>query len=69
MSSARRTGSCSGTSSAATVIGIVEVRAAIAVARISGDGRYPSGDAWCSETATASAPCCSPHTAISMAAS
>ena len=39
MSSASRTGSCSGTSSAATMIGIVVVRAAIAVASTIGDGR------------------------------
>ncbi len=39
MSSARRTGSCSGTSSAATMIGTVVVRAATAAASTSGDGR------------------------------
>ena len=39
MSSARRTGSCNGTSSAATMIGTVDVRAAIADASTIGDGR------------------------------
>jgi hypothetical protein len=39
MSSASRTGSCSGTSSAATLIGTVAVRAAIAVASTMGAGR------------------------------
>ncbi len=39
MSSARRTGSWRGTSNAATRIGTVEVRAAIADARTSGAGR------------------------------
>ena len=39
MSSARRTGSCSGTSNAAIMIGTVVVRAATALAHSIGDGR------------------------------
>ena len=68
MSSASRTGSCRGTSSAATETGSVVVRAVIAAARTMGDGRYPSSEAWCSESTAAAAPCSSPHAAISRAA-
>ncbi len=68
MSSASLIGSYNGTSSAATLIAICLVRAAMAEARINGDGRYPSSDMWCSETATAVNPWSSLHAAMSSAA-
>src|SRR5450631_4702379 len=49
-------------------MGRLEVRAAIALASTSGEGRYPSGDVWCSEMSAERQPCCSPHAAISIAA-
>ena len=39
ISSARRTGSYSGSTAAATMIGVIEVTAAIDAARVSGEGR------------------------------
>ena len=50
------------------MIGNVVVRAAIAVASTSGDGRYPSAIVWCSHTTAATAPRLSAQVAISSAA-
>src|SRR5262245_6379519 len=41
----------------------------MAVAMIMGDGRYPSGDPWCSDTITAARPLSSAQSAISIAVS
>src|SRR5579859_8088048 len=49
-------------------MGSVVVRAAIAVAKTIGDGRYPSLTPWCSQTTAARAPRLSDHSAISRAA-
>ena len=68
ISSARRTGSRKGSSTAAIMIGTRSVRAAIADARSNGAGRYPSGDAWCSHSTTAAQPRVSAQAHISMAA-
>ena len=67
-SSANRTGSYSGRSAAATTIGVVVVTAASAAAIGNGDGRYPSSEAWCSETTTVAQPRLSAHAAMSIAA-
>src|SRR4051794_39822472 len=42
------------------------VRAAIAAASGTGDGREPSGDAWCCDTTAMTHPRVSAHSAISM---
>jgi hypothetical protein len=44
------------------------VRAAMAAAITSGEGRYPSSEAWCSEMATDRQPRVSAHSTISRAA-
>lgn len=68
MSSASRTGSYSGAMSAHTAIWIRSVTAAMAEAAMSGEGRYPSGEPWCSETLIAWWPVSSANRAMSSAA-
>ena len=68
MSSASRMGSYIGNSAAATNNATCFVRAAMADASTSGEGRKPSGDAWCSDNAITTQPRVSAHSAISIAA-
>jgi hypothetical protein len=68
MSSASRSGSCSGPISAAIVTAIRRVAPSTVPAKTSGDGSQPSGEAWCSSVCTVSMPPSSAYAAISTAA-
>ena len=56
MSSASRTGSQNGSTTAANMIGSRSVRAAIADANTSGEGRWLSSAPWCSDSTATIAP-------------
>ncbi len=68
MSSASRTGSQNGSTTAASMIGSRSVRAAIADASTSGEGRWPSSAPWCSDSTATIAPRVSAHAHMSIAA-
>ena len=65
ISSASRTGSHSGSGTAANRIAIFWVLAATADARISGVGRCPSSAPWCSDNTDSAAPRVSAHSHMS----
>ena len=68
MSSASRTGSQNGSTTAASMIGSRSVRAAMADASTIGDGRWLSSAPWCSDSTATTAPRVSAQAHMSMAA-
>lgn len=68
MSSASRSGSCSGPMIAETVTAIRRVAPKTAPAKVNGEGSQEFATPWCSSVCTVSAPCSSAYAAISRAA-